>query len=136
MVAVDRQQVLNSRLMPHERAGLTAFVERLHQRYGDDLLRVVLFGSKARGDFNQESDLDLLVVLRIKHEDYRQCWNELVDLAWDIQLAYGIVISFVLRDEASYARMQRDRLLLIRNIEQDGVDLWMKQRGGLMCEPA
>jgi len=51
-------------LRPNERAGLAAFLERLRQRYGDDLLRVVLFGSKARGDFDTESDVDVLVVLR------------------------------------------------------------------------
>jgi len=35
-----------SHLTANERAGLAALVDRLRQRYGDDLLRVVLFGSK------------------------------------------------------------------------------------------
>ena len=52
-------------LTPNERAGLEAFVDCLRCRYGDDLLRVVLFGSKARGDFDDESDIDLLVVVLI-----------------------------------------------------------------------
>ena len=125
MVVLDRQQQLDARLTPDERAGLYTFVDRLRQRYGDDLLRVRLFGSKARGDFHDESDFDLLIVLRIGSGDYRRRWNELVDLASDIQLTHGIIISFVLKDESNYARMQRDGLLLARNIEQDGVDLWM-----------
>ncbi len=129
MAVVDRPQQLETRLTPNERAGLTAFVDRLQQRYGDDLLRVRLFGSKARGDAHGESDFDLLVVLRMDHADYRRHWNELVDLVWDIQLAYSIIISFILRDEAQYIRMQRDGLLLARNIEQDGVDLWTTQPG-------
>lgn len=124
MVVLDRQQQLDARLTPNEHVGLAAFVEHLRQRYGDDLLRVRLFGSKARGDFHEESDFDLLIVLRMDHADYRRHWNELVDLAWDIQLTHGIIISFVLKDESNYARMQRDGLLLARNIEQDGVDLW------------
>jgi predicted nucleotidyltransferase len=128
MAILDRQQQLDARLTPDERAGLAAFVDRLRQRYGDDLLRVRLFGSKARGDSHEESDFDLLIVLRIGPGDYRRRWNELVDLAWDIQLAHGIIISFILKDGANYARMQRDGLLLARNIEQDGVDLWTTQQ--------
>jgi predicted nucleotidyltransferase len=46
-------------LTKSERAALETFVARLRQRYGDDLLRVVLFGSKARGDSDEESDLTL-----------------------------------------------------------------------------
>jgi predicted nucleotidyltransferase len=44
-------------LTENERQALAELVERLHRRHGDDLLRVVLFGSKARGDFDEESDL-------------------------------------------------------------------------------
>ncbi len=124
MATVDRWEQLDIRLTPNERAGLAAFVDRLRQRYGDDLLRVRLFGSKARGDAHEESDFDLLIVLRMGPGDYRRHWNALVDLAWDIQLAYGIIISFIIKNEASYAKMQRDGLLLARSIEQDGVDLW------------
>ena len=42
------------RLKAHERAALIAFVRELRARYKDDLRRVVLFGSKARGDFHAE----------------------------------------------------------------------------------
>ena len=136
MVISDKWQQLDARLTPDERAGLAAFVERLQQRYGDDLLRVRLFGSKARGDFHDESDLDLLVVLRMERGDYRGHWNELVDLAWDIQLTYGIIVSFILKDEANYARMQRDGLLLARNIERDGVDMWTTRRNAPIFEHA
>lgn len=61
-------------LTPAERGGLMAFVDRLRRRYGDDLLRVVLLGSKARYDFDDESDLDVQVVVRAKA--YWNCWRE------------------------------------------------------------
>ncbi len=110
-------------LRPNERAGLTTFVERLRQRYGDDLLRVVLFGSKARGDFDSESDLDLLVVVRMTDGRYRQYWSEIADIAWQIELAYGIVTSLIVKDQTDYARMREHRLLLVRNIERDGIEV-------------
>jgi predicted nucleotidyltransferase len=123
-------------LQPNERAGLAAFVERLRQRYGDDLLRVVLFGSKARGDSDNESDLDLLVVVRMADGRYRQYWSEIADIAWQVELAYGFVTSLIVKDQADYARMREHRLLLARNIERDGIGLWTPPLNAPTLTPA
>lgn len=123
-------------LPSHERAALKAFVDHLYERYGDDLLRVVLFGSKARGDFDAESDLDILVVVRMRDRGYREYWNEIVDMTWDIELAYGVVISLIIKDERGYAKMREQPLLLARNIKQDGIVLWMKQPSEPISRPA
>jgi predicted nucleotidyltransferase len=80
-------------LTENERAALAALVEQSRQRYGDDLLRVVLFGSKARGDFDAESDLDVLIVARIPEEEYWQHWKQIVDLACGVELKYWLVFS-------------------------------------------
>jgi predicted nucleotidyltransferase len=123
-----------ARLAPNERAGLAAFVERLRRRYGDDLIRVRLFGSKARGDFEQESDLDVLIVLRMRG-DYWQYRNEIIDMVWDIELEYGFVTSLVVKDERDYARMMRHGLLLAENIERDGIELWTTPQKELTFAP-
>jgi antitoxin ChpS len=87
---------------------------------------VALFGSKARGDFHAESDLDILVVVRTTKADYRRLWNEMVDMAWRVELTFGVVISLIIKDLADYDVMRAHQLLLARNIERDGVDLWTR----------
>ena len=114
-------------LTENERAALNAFVARLRQCYRDDILRVVLFGSKSRGDFNAESDLDVLVVVRFHDEDYWEHWKQITDIAWEVEFEYSVVMSTIIKTPAVYNQMQRDRLLLYRNIEQDGIMLWMMQ---------
>jgi predicted nucleotidyltransferase len=39
------------------------FKETMQELYGDRLAKIVLYGSYARGDFHEESDVDFLVVL-------------------------------------------------------------------------
>ena len=112
-------------LKENERRALAELVERLRRRYGDDLLRVVLFGSKARGDFDEESDLDVLVVVtRISDADYWRHRREIIAETYDLELEHGAVFSFLLLDEPEYAQMRRWNLLINRNIERDGITLW------------
>ena len=131
MLQHDRLQHLTA----NERAALASFVARLRQRYGDDVLRVVLFGSKARGDAGEESDLDVLVVVRVPLEDYERHWVQIVDMAWEVEFEHDfLALSPLVRDEAAYAQMRQWNLLINRNIEQDGVELWLPSESPL--EPA
>ena len=115
-------------LKENERRALAELVERLRQRYGDDLLRVVLFGSKARGDFDEESDLDVLAVVKhIPDETYWRHRNEIIENTYEIELNHDVVFSLLVLDEAEHSRMRQWNLLIDRNIARDGIDLWTSQ---------
>jgi len=135
-ISTSAQSKQRPPLRANEKAGLAAFVRELRAHYGSDLQRVVLFGSKARGDFDKESDLDLLVVVRMGNGAYRQYWSEIVDIVWRVELAYGIVTSLVIKDVADYDTMREHKLLLARNIEQDGIDLWTMPPSAPTSKPA
>ncbi len=112
-------------LAENERQALAALVDRLSQRYGDGLLRVVLFGSKARGDADEESDLDVLVVVtQILDEVYWQHRRAIIKETCDLELEYGVVFSLLIQDAPEYAQMRQWNLLINRNIERDGIALW------------
>ena len=116
----ERQAQLTTR----EQAALAALVDRLRQRYGDDLLRVVLFGSKARGDFDAESDLDVLVVVRAK--DYWSCWREITDLTTQLLLETGVNLSALVRDETRYQWWAVHHAPIYNSIQRDGVEVWTR----------
>ncbi|NKQ34003.1 MAG: nucleotidyltransferase domain-containing protein [Chloroflexi bacterium] len=103
---------------------LFALLARLRQRFGDDLLRVVLFGSKARGDYHEESDLDLLIVLRMDRDSFKTNREQIINTMWEIEIEYDVVISLILKSEETFAQMQADGLLLYRNIAEEGIPLW------------
>jgi predicted nucleotidyltransferase len=55
-----------------ERAAVERFVERVQESLGDELEAIWLYGSKARGDASEGSDIDLLVLARGGRERHRE----------------------------------------------------------------
>jgi uncharacterized protein len=97
---------------------LKRFRAALDQIYGDRIERVVLFGSRARGDAHDDSDYDIGVFLK----DLTDRWQELdrlADLRSDI---LDDTEAFI--DAKPYAAgAYRERTSLMREIRRDGVDL-------------
>jgi len=102
---------------------LIAFTEKAKELFGMNLMQVVLFGSYARGDFQRGSDVDILVVADFD-EAYRSVFRKKVsDIAFDIGLAYDMLIQTVLVSVAELRKWGNVHELF-RNIGKDGVNLY------------
>ncbi len=66
---------------------------RLQEILGDNLVEVILFGSYARGDAREGSDVDVLVVT-LRKPTPEEDW-ELGELMTDLVLEYGVVVSLI-----------------------------------------
>ena len=87
---------------------------------GDDAVKIILYGSVARGDNTWESDVDIAV---LTEKPYR--WDAFGDL-WEYDLKYGTLFQIVPIDENSYNELKPVKLFY-RNIEKDGIILWSKK---------
>jgi predicted nucleotidyltransferase len=65
----------------------------LQKLYGDDLAELILFGSHARGDFHQESDIDFALVLRRATIRPAEEIFKTTPLSLQLELKYGIMLS-------------------------------------------
>lgn len=110
-------------LTSREKAALSEFVARLRARYADQVVLVTLFGSKVRGDFDEESDLDVLVV--VQNGDWR-FRDEVALAAFEPMLEHDIVITPLVIDLEHYQWLQRYQAPLYCNIQSEGVSLWMR----------
>ncbi len=85
--------------------------------YGQRLKAVYLFGSYARGDYNKNSDLDVMIVL----DTYTSYWDELVrsaELASNLSLEYNVTVSRTIMTEGQW---EKGELPVLRNIRAEGV---------------
>ena len=97
---------------------LARFRKSLADIYGERLARVVLFGSRARGEATPDSDYDVAVFLT----DFQDRWREVDRLV--------PVVTDILYDEGAFihatpyrAGTEQDRTPLMHEIRRDGRDL-------------
>lgn len=106
-------------ISPHIQAMLDDLRARLQELYGDRLADVILFGSVARGDATEESDVDVLVVLKGTSDLYREQWR-LADLSVDLLGAYGQLVNFVTMSADAF---HSDDEPLTRTVQKEGIPL-------------
>jgi len=93
--------------------------QQLECLYGERLARLVLYGSQARGDAGEGSDIDVLVVLV---GDVSPC-EEIArtsELVARISLRHDVVVVPAFVSEAQY---QREQSPLLLNVRREGVPL-------------
>ncbi len=96
---------------------LSELKQRLERLYEARLVRVLLYGSHARGNATPESDIDVLVVLAGETDVCAEIARTLDDVA-ELSLRHDVVIScmFTSRDEYEHGGMP-----LIRNVRREAV---------------
>jgi predicted nucleotidyltransferase len=94
------------------------FRAALDKAYGDRIERVVLFGSRARGDARPDSDYDVAVFLR-GMESFGREVSVIAGICDDILTDEGAVINALPLPEGSY----RDRAILMGEIRREGRDI-------------
>jgi len=103
---------------PTNDPALTRFRAAVTEIYGDRIERVVLFGSRARGDAKPDSDYDVAVFLRDMPERGREM-ARLAEVETDILYDTGAVINATPFPVEAY----RERTGFMSELRKDGLDL-------------
>ena len=105
----------------NEARAIAEYEKLLLKEFPDRLSRLILFGSKARGDSNPDSDLDLLVVL---NKNGKETSREIVMLTHQPIARFMVDISPIVVEEKFFKNWSP----LLEHIEKDGVTLWTRRR--------
>lgn len=110
-----------SRIAPKENNALQIFVQRLLAGHEQQIVEVILFGSKARGNSAPDSDVDVLILA--KNED-RQLQKAISKISSQVDLDFDILLNSLLIADERWRQMSKERFSLCRNVERDGILLY------------
>lgn len=99
---------------------LQTVAEKSKEIFGDDLHSVILYGSYARGHYDDESDIDIMILADVSDSELRSFRSQIDSLCGTLLYDYGVVVSITERDTETYYRYA-DILPFYRNIQQEGV---------------
>ena len=86
--------------------------------FGDKLCAVKLYGSYARGDFDDESDIDVMVVVDLEASELSQYEEQFSNYSFDLALEYRTLPSVFLQDKATYEKYKNSYPFFM-NIEKE-----------------
>jgi len=99
--------------------------QNTHILFGDSLQKIILFGSYARGDYTDESDIDIMVLADIDENESWPLERKLCKIASDASLAHGITICMILNDWQTFTK----RLPILpfnKNVMTEGTEIYGK----------
>ena len=98
------------------------FSQELRHILGDKLTKVIVYGSYARGDFQENSDIDIMILTSMSEDEIRIIENQVYDIAYDYQLSDNIMISVNIKN-ADHFHYWLGALPYYDNVEKEGVVL-------------
>lgn len=102
----------------HKDKYLEIFSRTFRDQFGNNLKRIILFGSRARGDYNEESDYDFILIFDKVSKELKE---DVTHLVVDLMIEHGIVITnFIFTEE----ELKKRRFApFIMNAQREGIVL-------------
>lgn len=98
------------------------FVSELSKLLGKRLKKVILYGSYARGDYDKNSDIDIMILTDFSDDEIIEYRKKVRDLACDLEMENDVMISPLLRNINKYEK-RVDVIPFYYNVEKEGVVL-------------
>lgn len=102
-------------------------VGKVVELLGDKIYKIILFGSYARGDFDAESDIDIMILIDGTQEEVIRYRKEIREIANEVGLDHDILVSLLLKSKQSFEEWS-DVVIFYKNVMDEGVVLygWIK----------
>lgn len=101
------------------------FIVEVISNLGNKVEKIYLYGSMARGDYNKDSDIDIMILINSNKEEMIKDRRLIADLAYDIEEKYNfsIWISPIVKN-FYYFFDKLEYSYFYTNVEKEGVELF------------
>ena len=98
------------------------FASSVGKLLGNTLDSVIVYGSYARGDYSEFSDIDVMILVTLTEEKIKKISDEISDMAFEYLMKFGVDISPVITN-IDHFNYWVDNLPYYRNVRDEGVRL-------------
>jgi predicted nucleotidyltransferase len=102
-----------------EQLAIERFAQEIKSKL--NIKKFILFGSRARGDSEPFSDIDLLVLT--DRPRTRTDREQIADVSAEINVSYGVAISCLYFNEQEWENSDNINPLLKENVSREGIEL-------------
>ncbi len=89
--------------------------------------RIILFGSRARGDYKEDSDYDILVLKEgVRPEDRRPLQKRIRRALWNENIYSSAAVDVIVQDVERFNRLKNEKYLVYYTISREGVVIYEK----------
>ena len=99
---------------------LLEFSQEIRQLFGDKLTKIILYGSYARGEQRENSDVDIMILADIEPEEVSYYADKAFDIAYEFELRFQIEINPNIQSIKVYEKW-KTAYPFFMNIEKDGI---------------
>lgn len=96
---------------------------RLKSVFGKELKRIIVYGSYARGENDEGSDLDIMVLVDMDEGEINKKRDEVLDMVVDLTTRYGIVLS-IIENNYDYFYDWAKVVPFFTNVIREGVSIY------------
>ena len=101
---------------------LTEVADTAKRVLGDKLRSVILYGSYARGDYDEQSDVDIMILTDLKPEELSAYRAPFTRVCADLGLQYDLVVVATLQDTETFEKYHKV-LPFYQNVEREGIQV-------------
>ncbi|MBQ7845763.1 MAG: nucleotidyltransferase domain-containing protein [Clostridia bacterium] len=94
--------------------------EKLANIFPQEQFDIILFGSYARHDADDESDIDVMFLVNSSRQTIQEKHWQIGEAAAEVLMDFGIVVSPIVENRAYY-HANADLLPFFRNVQREGV---------------
>lgn len=116
-----RKRLDLNRRHPEMLKKLCKMCEAIEEIYADKIAEVVLYGSYARGQETEGSDIDMALLLKSKQTEEQ--YDKMTDIVVDYELDLGVTLSIIQIEQQDYYEW-KTTLPFYKNVEKEGIVLW------------